>query len=146
MKSAAILSLIMNLVFLSAINSYGEEYEWKRVVKRSWPSSKFMKTTVKLPPDEREILDEQLKNYDECPITSDEFDELPVNSVIAKTPCNHFFCKQALLDWIEHTKQNSSKNLIMNKEPIPTICPYCLQEISDDGQDLTFYKKKIAKG
>ena len=125
-------------------NSYGKEYEWKRVEKRSW-RTKFFKTTVKLPSDEEQDLREKLHENFECPISSEEFDDLPFNSTVVKTPCNHFFCRQSLIDWLDRTRANSQNKIAMKKEPIHFTCPICQQVISGEENDLTFYKKKKVK-
>ncbi|NRA44783.1 MAG: hypothetical protein HRU09_07500 [Oligoflexales bacterium] len=142
---------LTRLIFLTMLMAYhtnisfGEEYIWKKVVNRSWLASKILKTTVRLPKAEEETLRKKIDYAFECPIASEEFDELPINSVIAMTPCNHFFYKQSLLEWIEWTKQKSRENISLNKEPIPVTCPICQQHLHGDVEGLTFYKKKKLK-
>ncbi|MFK7822526.1 MAG: hypothetical protein AB8G05_00090 [Oligoflexales bacterium] len=141
MKKTLLIFFFTSFAIYRSSTSYGSEYRWKRVVKRSW-STRFIKTTVSLPKDEEKTLEDKLDEAGECPISSEEFDQLPLNTIIARTPCYHFFCQQSLLDWIERTKNNSKNNIAMNKEPIQFSCPICRQIIPGEEKDLVYFKKK----
>lgn len=143
-KPFLLLLLMLNTIFQTGVVC-ADEVQWKKVVRRSLPNIPFVKTTKKLPKDQQEELNKQLEQAIECPISYEEFDDLPVNTIIAKTPCNHFFCYQSLSDWIERTKVNSKKNVELDKEPIPVTCPYCKQLIPNEKSDLVLFKKKKIK-